>query len=62
VPVFHVHCLDDPVIPIEFGRRLNALLPRHAALIEVPGRCHPVPALAFDAVLEQFQGGMAPPD
>jgi len=62
VPVFQVHCLDDPVIPIAFGRRLNALFPRHAALIEIPGRCHPVPARAFDAVLKQFQGGMAAPD
>jgi len=62
VPVFQVHCIDDPVIPIEFGRRLNALLPRHAGLIEIPGRCHPVPAAAFDAVLEQFTAGTAPPD
>lgn len=58
VPVFQVHCIDDPVIPIEFGRQLNALFPRHAGLIEVPGRCHPVPAAAFEAVLEQFAAGM----
>ena len=62
VPVFQVHCTDDPVIPIEFGRRLNALFPRHAGLIEIPGRCHPVPAAAFDTVLEHFKAGMAPPD
>jgi pimeloyl-ACP methyl ester carboxylesterase len=58
VPVFQVHCIDDPVIPIEFGRRLNALFPRHAGLIEVPGRCHPVPARAFDAVLDRFKAGL----
>jgi uncharacterized protein len=58
VPVFQVHCIDDPVIPIEFGRQLNALFPRHAGLIEIPSRCHPVPAAAFDAVLEQFAAGM----
>jgi uncharacterized protein len=58
VPVLQVHCIDDPVIPIEFGRQLNALFPRHAELIEIPGRCHPVPAAAFDAVLEQFAAGM----
>jgi pimeloyl-ACP methyl ester carboxylesterase len=57
-PVFQVHCIDDPVIPIAFGRRLNALFPRHAGLIEVAGRCHPVRAAAFDAVLEQFAAGM----
>lgn len=58
VPVFQVHCIDDPVIPIKFGRQLNALFPRHAGIIEIPGRCHPVPAAAFDAVLEQFAAGM----
>jgi uncharacterized protein len=62
VPVFQVHCLDDPVIPIAFGRRLNALFLRHAPLIEIAGRCHPVPALAFDAVLEQFKAGTAASD
>jgi len=58
VPVFQVHCIDDPVIPIKFGRQLNALFPRHAGLVEIPGRCHPVPAAAFDAVLKQFAAGM----
>ena len=62
VPVFQVHCRVDPVIPIAFGRRLNALFPRHAGLTEIPGRCHPVPAPAFDAVLEQFKAGLAAPD
>jgi uncharacterized protein len=62
VPVFQVHCIDDPVIPIEFGRRLNALFPRHAGFIEIPGRCHPVPAAAFDAVLKQFAAGMPASD
>jgi pimeloyl-ACP methyl ester carboxylesterase len=55
VPVFQVHCVDDPVIPLTFARRLHQLLPDHRDLIEVPGRCHPVSASGFEAVLKQFR-------
>ncbi|HEY1386606.1 MAG TPA: alpha/beta fold hydrolase [Dongiaceae bacterium] len=58
-PVFQVHCIEDPVIPIVFGRRLNALFLVHADLIEVPGACHPVSPVGFDAVLKQFKSGMS---
>jgi hypothetical protein len=62
VPVFQVHCVDDPVIPLIFARRLNQLFPIHGDLIEVPGRCHPVSASSFDAALKQFEAEMVPPD
>jgi uncharacterized protein len=56
VPVFQVHCVDDPVIPLIFARRLHELFPDHRGLIEVPGKCHPVFASGFEAVLKQFPG------
>ncbi|NJM91481.1 MAG: hypothetical protein HC861_01320 [Rhodospirillaceae bacterium] len=62
VPVFQVHCMDDPVIPLTFGRRLHDLLPVHSDLIEVPGKCHPVSVSGFEAVLAQFKEAMARPD
>jgi pimeloyl-ACP methyl ester carboxylesterase len=54
-PVFQVHCVDDPVIPLAFGRRLHELFPNHGDLIELPGACHPAAASGFEAVLKQFQ-------
>jgi pimeloyl-ACP methyl ester carboxylesterase len=54
-PVFQVHCTDDPVIPLDFGRRLHQLFPNRRDLIEVPGRCHPVSPPGFEAVLKQFR-------
>lgn len=62
VPVFQVHCVNDPVIPLVFARRLHELFPIHTDLIEVPGKCHPVPATGFDAVLKQFKAAMPWPD
>jgi uncharacterized protein len=62
VPVFQVHCTDDPVIPLAFGRRLHDLLPNRGDLIEVPGRCHPVAASGFEAVLTQYKAATAPSD
>ena len=62
VPVFQVHCVDDPVIPLTFGRRLHQLFPIHGDLIEVPGECHPVSASGFEAVLTQFKTEMARSD
>jgi pimeloyl-ACP methyl ester carboxylesterase len=62
VPVFQVHCADDPVIPLTFGRRLHQLFPNRRDLIEIPGSCHPVSPSGFDAVLKQFQAETAPPD
>src|SRR5262249_176063 len=62
VPVFQVHCADDPMIPLAFARRLHELFPVHSALIEVPGRCHPVSASGFEAVLTQFRAETARPD
>ena len=62
VPVFQVHCGDDPVIPLVFGRRLHQLLPNRRDLIEVPGRCHPVSAAGFEAVVQQFRAATAPLD
>jgi len=55
VPVFQVHCTDDPVIPLIFARRLHELFPNRRDLIEVPGACHPVPPSGFEAVMEQFR-------
>lgn len=55
VPVFQVHCVDDPVIPLAFGRRLHDLFPNRGDLIEVSGGCHPVTASGFEAVVKQFQ-------
>ena len=55
VPVFQVHCTDDPVIPLVFGRRLHQLFPNRRDLIEVPGRCHPVSPPGFEAVVKQFR-------
>lgn len=55
VPVFQVHCTDDPVIPLDFGRRLHQLLANRRDLIEVPAACHPVSASGFEAVLQQFR-------
>jgi pimeloyl-ACP methyl ester carboxylesterase len=54
-PVFQVHCVNDPVIPVDFGRRLHGLFPNRSDLIEVPAACHPVAASGFEAVLKQFQ-------
>jgi hypothetical protein len=54
-PVFQVHCAVDPVIPLTFGRRLHRMFPNRRDLIEVPGRCHPVSAAGFAAVLRQFR-------
>lgn len=62
VPVFQVHCTDDPVIPLVFGRRLHQLLPNRRDLIEVPGRCHPVAPSGFEAVLKQFRAERPRPD
>jgi pimeloyl-ACP methyl ester carboxylesterase len=59
VPVFQVHCTDDPVIPLVFGRRLHQLFPNRRDLIEVPGRCHPVPRSGFAAVVKQFRAETA---
>jgi pimeloyl-ACP methyl ester carboxylesterase len=59
VPVFQVHCTDDPVIPLVFGRRLHQLFPNRRDLIEVPGQCHPVAPSGFEAVLMQFRAEMA---
>lgn len=61
-PVFQVHCTDDPVIPLVFGRRLHALFPNRRDLIEVPDRCHPVSPPGFAAVVAQFRAATAPPD
>jgi uncharacterized protein len=60
VPVFQVHCTDDPVIPLVFGRRLHQLFPNPRNLIEVPGRCHPVPPSGFEAMLKQFRAETPP--
>ena len=62
VPVFQVHCVSDPVIPLTFGRRLHQLFPVHGDLVEVPGKCHPVSASGFEAVLTQFKVGMTRSD
>jgi pimeloyl-ACP methyl ester carboxylesterase len=62
VPVFQVHCTDDPVIPLDFGRRLHQLFPNRRDLIEVPGRCHPVAPSGFEAVVNQFMAASASPD
>jgi pimeloyl-ACP methyl ester carboxylesterase len=62
VPVFQVHCTDDPVVPLVFGRRLHQLFPNRRDLIEVPGRCHPVSPRGFEAVLTQFRAETAAPD
>ena len=61
-PVFQVHCTEDPVIPLTFGRRLHQLFPNRRDLIEVPGRCHPVAPSGFEAVLKQFRAATALPD
>lgn len=61
VPVFQVHCTDDPVIPLAFGRRLHELFPVRRDLIEVEGRCHPVPPSGFETALRQFRAASAPP-
>jgi pimeloyl-ACP methyl ester carboxylesterase len=62
VPVFQVHCMSDPVIPLIFARRLHQLFPIHSALIELPDACHPVSALGFEVVLKQFRAEMLWPD
>jgi pimeloyl-ACP methyl ester carboxylesterase len=62
VPVFQVHCTDDPVIPLVFGRRLHELFPNRRNLIEVPGQCHPVSPPGFEAVVRQFRTETARPD
>ena len=61
VPVFQVHCVSDPVIPVIFARRLHQLFPIHGDLIEIPGICHPVSASGFEAVLKQFRAATALP-
>ena len=61
-PVFQVHCTDDPVIPLTFGRRLHDLLPNSGELIEVPGACHPVTASGLETVVKQFQAATNPSD
>jgi pimeloyl-ACP methyl ester carboxylesterase len=55
VPVFQVHCVSDPVIPLTFARRLHDQFPIHGELIEIPGSCHPVSMSGFEAVLKQFR-------
>lgn len=62
VPVFQVHCTDDPVIPVIFGRRLHHLFPLRRDLIEIPGQCHPVAPSGFEAVLRQFRAETGAPD
>lgn len=54
LPVLQVHCTQDPVTPLPFAQRLNALLPGRQDIVLVPGHCH-VPSIAQYAVaLEAF--------
>lgn len=60
VPVFQVHCSDDPVTPIESARQLHALLPRARSLVVIDDRCH-VPALPrFERPLREFLATVLP--
>lgn len=53
-PVLQVHCRDDPVTPLPFAQRLNALLPGRQPLVLIESRCH-VPSLTrYEAALRSF--------
>lgn len=39
VPSLVVHCTDDPIVPVRYGRQFASLLP-HATLVEVGGAFH----------------------
>lgn len=54
VPVFQVHCAEDPVTPIESARQLNALLPRARPLLVLEGRCHVPSLLRYETPLREF--------
>lgn len=54
VPVFQVHCADDPVTPIASARQLHELLPRARPLLVIDDRCHVPSLLRFEAPLREF--------
>lgn len=54
VPVFQVHCTDDPVTPIDSALALHARLPGAWPLQRVEGRCHVPPLASYDAARVAF--------
>jgi pimeloyl-ACP methyl ester carboxylesterase len=54
VPVFQVHCADDPVTPIDSARQLHALLPRAQPIVVLDGRCHVPSLLRYEQPLQAF--------
>ncbi len=53
-PVLQVHCLNDPVTPIDSARRLNALLPDRRAIEVVEDRCHAPRFDRFESPVRDF--------
>ena len=60
VPVFQVHCADDPVTPIESAQRLRELLPVSRGLVIVEDRCHVPTLVRFEKPLLEFLASVRP--
>lgn len=54
VPVFQVHCRDDPISPIEHAIALRRLLASAAPMAVVERRCHVPSLLDFRPAMEAF--------
>lgn len=58
LPVFQVHCADDPITPLGSGQALQALLPQGRPVEVLDGRCH-VPGIdRWQAALQRFLDGL----
>jgi uncharacterized protein len=57
VPVWQVHCRDDPVTPLRFAEKLNARLPQRRALHLVEARCHVPSILEYEEPMRAFVRG-----
>jgi len=49
IPITVIHGTDDPLVPVENGRRMAAAIPG-AVLVEIEGMGHDLPAGAIDTV------------
>ena len=47
-PALVMHGLDDPLVPVENGRRTHAALPEGAELVLIEGMGHDLPPFAFE--------------
>jgi pimeloyl-ACP methyl ester carboxylesterase len=62
VPVWQVHCRDDPLTPLHFAEKLNVRLPQRRPLHVVEERCH-VPSISnYEEPMRAFvRGAMSLP-